>query len=1317
MIETLNVLFRPGENGTFRLELRESYTGRIVRGSFVPPYSTKQLKVLRNRLNSQKVSTDELQEIGTTLFRALCGSEIAGAHRRDSTEQTVRDTLQGVVQRTLQRRGTVALTLSFAPGCEELVRYPWELLHNGVHFLLLTGIFTLARVLLRPEPPLRTELPVYPPLRILYISASPRGCELDTQSSFDALKVAVAEMKERGDIFLDSIPQVTFDKLVEYLNTNGGANDFNDRAVEPCYVVHFDGHGSYGRLCPNDGCELLNEATARKCVDCGTPLGRVEPQTYLCFCDAEHQSQYISTESLCTLFMSSDVRLAIFSACETAAVMDERPQSHTQTHPRSRKPAVDATLATALLKKAELDAVVAMPFLMHDDLSPTFMSHFYQALMDGRTLEEALSRARQAMLPRHHQLGWFNPVLYRYVSPGRESPVPLLAGQDAPEEHDHPLAHLGAPSVFIGREKELRDLGALFAEATERRLEAATVVQNPHRLRPGVHHLVLTGQAGMGKSALACEAVRRNKEKFPGGIIGISLQGGKSFTNALLEIAHELHVNPKSIQTANVGNRERIVLNALRSLALRGAPCLLLLDRFDEVRERSELQLWHQFLCDLPEQVLVLVTAHANPATMAVVDGMVCPWHEYHIDKMTSQDLFHLFTELAAASSLDERIHLEEPEQQAILHEICALLDGYPLGAELIFGTARSIEGTVYQPEAATRSLEEVRDELRTTHLEGIWAVLDVAYKRLSAPAQQLLPYVSVFKLPFSRDQIVTLVEPKLPAAVRAHERMEHEHYLDELHETGHEVTPSAEFIVPSELTSHWRIARDELVRASFMQFDGRLYSIHPQVRNFAFSHLPPEERRRVHRVTANYYSSLPHPSPEEWFVAFEHLAEAGEAQDLQKAVRLAVHASWALCGRGHTSALRALLERAEAFALRIGDKTGEGQIQCCLGAIFRVTGNYAEAIACLTRSYTLHTEQNDRDEAGWALYELAMLFREEGEFKQADERAKDALHLFREVGDAWGEAWMQLVLGEVSRGYGRYYEALGHFERALTSFRTLPSNYAGEEGVAMALRDRGTVHEALGEYEDALTDYAEAYRLFTALNMRFGQAWVLTDQSAVFLDQGRFKEAERTCREAMAIFREQEARRGEGWALRILGDIERKKQNRDAASSYYSEALAIFQQLSVLVEQARVSNSLGAIAFEERAHHVAKEHYEHAYTLAHGQGALQIEGRALRGLGDVARDMHDFAEARRCYQEALKIAEDLDTPAERCAVLHRLGELYTMQDEHVEALDAWVHALALDSRSEHPERTSVQKKVETLVKEHHLEEDYQKFARNHGLH
>lgn len=1302
MAETLSLLFQKREDETFELQVRGSWSGRTVSGGFVPPLPTRQLNALLKRLNNLESDPRELREVGHRLFQALCDGDDAPGTRHGENEQSVQAALRNVIQRTLRRRATVALTLVFSPGCEEFVRYPWELLHNDEHFLLASGVFTLTRAILRPDGSDECNLPIYPPLRLLYIGSSPVDCPaLETERSFEALERGLSRLVDDGLVYIDRLEPPTFDELVRYLTTVGGVNNFDDAETPvPCYAVHFDGHGAYGRLCPSEDCDALNEANAQRCHECDTSLRTTKPQTYLCFCDDEGRKRLIDTQTMRELLVSSDVRLAVLSACETAATSgDKRSEDR-------RRAMVNSTLATALLA-AQVPAVVAMPYSLQDDLSPTFMYHFYDDLANGRTLEGALARARQAMLPLSKAQGWFVPVLYRHIAEGDEGPVPFLSLNDdnEPDEDDHPLAHLGASDIFVGREREIDEI----SNVLDRVVNGLEVTSPPNshsnghtrnpRLRANIHHIALTGPAGIGKSELAYEVVRRNQEKFPGGIIGISLDGGKSLGDAFLEIAHALRMSPKMLSGSNIEQRERAVLNTLRILANRNLPCLLLLDSFEEVQVRAEGGSWYRFLCALPEEIVVLLTSRFNPATMAALEGATCRWHEYPVTKMPSQDLLKLFAELAASSGLDERLHLEDEYQQQLLQEICTLLEGYPLGAQLIFGAARSIHGKVYAPEAATRSLEEVRDELSENLPEGIWSVLDVAYRRLPLNAQQLLPYLSAFKLPFSREQIIMLVAPETPHLARI------SGYLTP--ETGPLQTgslpPAAQETsgnVPVDLQRNWRAARDALVQAAFIQFDGRVYTIHSQVRHYALAHLPPVERQRAHRVVAAYYSSLPQPSPYEWFAAFEHLEDAGEPQDLQNAVNLAVRASWALRSRSHATELIAILHRAEGYALHLNDKTGEGQIQCCLGAILRFLGKYAEALGCLTRSLTLHRVQDERDDAAWALYELAMLYREEGHLQHAAQSAEKARDLFREAGDASGEAWMQLVLGEVARGYGRYHEAMTLFQQALDGFSTLPST----EGYPMALRDRGSVHEALGDYSLALADYEEAQRIFNGLGSRYWQAWSLLDLSTIHLDQGKYDLAEQGTLQAIEILRAEGTQRGTGWALRILGDIARKQQNYSSARSYYSEATVIFNNLGDRLDLARALNSLGAISLIDGEPLSAKEHFEHALALAQEQGTQQIKGRSLRGLGDVMRALHQPSEAERQYRAALEIAIELATPPERCAVLHRLGQLYFDLYRYPEALSTWHEAYILDKRLGHPEREALKTKIDHLVADQHLE-------------
>ncbi|MBA2681269.1 MAG: CHAT domain-containing protein, partial [Ktedonobacteraceae bacterium] len=416
MRETVTISFHAPDDNSYEVQIRDSWSGYTTSGRFVPPYTTRQVNAQQKKLEHTENNDQKLKDIGQHLFAALCGLDPSASLNKNVSKQSVQAVLQTVIQRTRTRRGTVALSLLFGPGCDEFIRYPWELLHNGDLFLIMSGIFTLSRSLQQVDAPVGSPLPVHPPLRVLYIGSSPRDLpHLETERSFRAMEQALEPLIDAGHVFLDRLNPPTYSSLVSYFTSVGGVGIFDDNGTTvPCYIVHFDGHGTYGSLCPNDDCGAMNVAYAKRCSECERSLKGVSPQTYLSFCDENNMNCFVDAQSLRHLLVSSDIRLAVFAACETAMVTSKSKGKQQRT-------AIDATLATALVT-GQVAAVVAMPFSLQDDLSPIFVSHFYEALANRQTLEEALSRARHAMLSTHSK-NWFVPVLYRFVAEGEEAPV------------------------------------------------------------------------------------------------------------------------------------------------------------------------------------------------------------------------------------------------------------------------------------------------------------------------------------------------------------------------------------------------------------------------------------------------------------------------------------------------------------------------------------------------------------------------------------------------------------------------------------------------------------------------------------------------------------------------------------------------------------------------------------------------------------------------------------------------------------------------------------------------------------------------------
>src|SRR5256884_8740872 len=114
MGETLNLLFRRSEDGTFELQATESRSGRVVSGSFVPPYQTRQLNTLLKKLNTFESDDRELREIGQHLYQSLIGAATHGTDRRELSEQSFCDMFRGDIIGAMGRCGTVAFKLRYS---------------------------------------------------------------------------------------------------------------------------------------------------------------------------------------------------------------------------------------------------------------------------------------------------------------------------------------------------------------------------------------------------------------------------------------------------------------------------------------------------------------------------------------------------------------------------------------------------------------------------------------------------------------------------------------------------------------------------------------------------------------------------------------------------------------------------------------------------------------------------------------------------------------------------------------------------------------------------------------------------------------------------------------------------------------------------------------------------------------------------------------------------------------------------------------------------------------------------------------------------
>lgn len=346
----------------------------------------------------------------------------------------------------------------------ELLRLPWELLHDGEGFLFQGA--KPVRVRRRLPNTKVLDVPVVaPPIRILLVTARPEdeACGyLDHRAS--ALPLVEAMEALPGLVELHVLNPPTLPALRTELER---ARD----AREPYHVVHFDGHGVYSRQVGLGGL----------CFEHPDDLGKLDERRHLTVFtqdSAEHGT------GLGSLLREHRIPIVFLEACQTA-----------QAEKASE------SVASELLKIG-VASVVAMTHSVLVETASRFVRAFYQKLAEGQRVGDAMLEGQRRLkddTSRGRVFGedelrledWFVPVLYQE----KDDPVLFQAiptqqtREDARTRLAARMGELPPPpeTGFVGRSRELLALQRLLR--TER-------------------YAVVRGQGGEGKTALAAEFAR-----------------------------------------------------------------------------------------------------------------------------------------------------------------------------------------------------------------------------------------------------------------------------------------------------------------------------------------------------------------------------------------------------------------------------------------------------------------------------------------------------------------------------------------------------------------------------------------------------------------------------------------------------------------------------------------------------------------------------------------------------------------------------------------------------------------------------------------
>lgn len=394
-----------------RLQLQMTDLDRMrIRGVDVPeggapiyetalPFSAKQLKAVLKAIEIGKFIPSRFRPEYAQTLRDL--GLLTGTHLHSDLYKIIgcrlydsifRDEILASL-RIAQQKGKVVCQLVFDPVDIVLSQFPWELIHDGNMFMVpIKSGMELVRCINSPAPV--KELKLNYPLKVLYLAPRPDDDDyLPQGSEKQSIESGMMTLSQNDLAGIKELSSPTYSALEEELSSG------------IFHILHFDGHSSYSRCCPN--CQLEHYPSEATCQQCGESLVEEKAYGYIHFENEMGLLDKIKVDDFKVLVANSGIQLIVLTSCNSSV---------------SKEVSIFNGIGPGLLQ-AGIPSVIAMQGSPTVDAMNIFVKRLYTELSQGKRITEAVNSGRLSIY-HNKPTTWFVPTVFLRTSKNNSMALP-----------------------------------------------------------------------------------------------------------------------------------------------------------------------------------------------------------------------------------------------------------------------------------------------------------------------------------------------------------------------------------------------------------------------------------------------------------------------------------------------------------------------------------------------------------------------------------------------------------------------------------------------------------------------------------------------------------------------------------------------------------------------------------------------------------------------------------------------------------------------------------------------------------------------------
>jgi len=410
-------------------------------------------------------------------------------------------------------------------------------------------------------------------------------------------------------------------------------------------------------------------------------------------------------------------------------------------------------------------------------------------------------------------------------------------------------------------------------------------------------------------------------------------------------------------------------------------------------------------------------------------------------------------------------------------------------------------------------------------------------------------------------------------------------------------------------------------------------------------------------------------------------------------AIAIYISMSSFLYFRGYWDEAIARGEKVKRSALAIKNKYALASIAESIAILRTDRGEYEEAQQIYDEVLPVFRELKDDRGIAITLYNLGRLESSKGEMHRARQCYQESLEIGQRLGYQPTIAIASVALGGIAQSEGD----IGEARRLFSSGLEMHEKLGNLREVATAMSHLGNLDELRGEMESARNFYLKSLEIENKMSHQRGVARTLLALCRLATEQGEITEASKFAKESLIISKRLGSQGAIAASLHALGVIAYEEGNIAEARRLYLESFEINTRLGNKISLAGDSHELGSIDLDEGNFEGADAHLTRSLDVFRYWNTKILLAECLETMGSLRKAQGRFKEAEAIYSEALEIADALGQKLRIATVKHCLGLLEEKKNCIFRAVELFRESLELFEQIGSPKAVKVREDLYRL--------------------